>query len=449
MSPLRKAGGIGTVGSFLFLSVAGAAPPAQLSLDEALATAATRQPQLRAARAQARAAKERIRQAQTGYLPRVEVNGQYQRATANFVLSPSFANSHFARSLEVRNQLAPQDTVNYFLFGATASETVFDFGRTGSVVRQAEAFSEAQSAEAEASAEGVALSVRTAFFSALAARELVRLGEETVANQKKHVAQVRQFVEVGTRPKIDLSSAELVLANAELALVRARNGERNGRLQLATAMGVDGAAIANVVLAPAAIAPLPEENAPAARVLEEFVKARPEYRRALALVRREEAEKSGVRSAYLPGVVANGSFSGTKVGAFDAGFNWFVGLGLTWNLSGVVLANRQTNEIEARLESAAAGLDSTRLALLTDIDQQLLAVREAKERLGVADRTVATATERLQLAEVRYRAGTSNILELDDAQVAAANSKAQRVQAEVDLAIARARLGRALGRTNL
>ena len=445
--------GLGSVGcgTWLALTATGAASaqPRQLTLAETLATAAAHQPQIRAARAAEQAARARTSMAQTGYLPRVEAQAQYQRSTANFVLSPAFANSPFASSLNIQNKLGPADTVNYFLFGATASETLFDFGRTRAAVIGSEAAADAAAADTDNSAESVALAVRTAYFNTLAAHELVVLADETVANQRKHVAQAAQFVQVGTRPKIDLSSAELVLANAELGLVRARNGESTARLQLASAMGVEARTIANVALAPATIDPLPEEDLPGDRIGEDAVKNRPEYRRATAQMRAQEAEDGSIRSAYLPALVAVGNVSGTKVGEFGAGFNWYVGLGLNWNLSAAVLAGRQLAESNAQLESVAAARESLRLGIVTEVDQQLLAVREAKERLTVADRAIRTAAERRELAEVRYRAGASEILELDDAQVMEANIKAQRVQGQYDLAIARARLVRAMGRKKL
>ena len=56
------------------------------------------------------------------------------------------------------------------------------------------------------------------------------------------------------------------------------------------------------------------------------------------------------------------------------------------------------------------------------------------------------AREQLRLAEGRYRAGAGSIIELGDAQVTLSNAAAQRVQAEYNLAAARAALLRALGR---
>jgi outer membrane protein len=72
-------------------------------------------------------------------------------------------------------------------------------------------------------------------------------------------------------------------------------------------------------------------------------------------------------------------------------------------------------------------------------------VEEARLRLQVAQRAVETAAERLRFAEGRYRAGTSDIIELDDAQVGMTNAQAQLVQARYDQATAQARLIRAVG----
>ncbi|HET6438852.1 MAG TPA: TolC family protein, partial [Anaeromyxobacter sp.] len=58
------------------------------------------------------------------------------------------------------------------------------------------------------------------------------------------------------------------------------------------------------------------------------------------------------------------------------------------------------------------------------------------------------AREQLRLAEGRYQAGAGSIIELGDAQIAASTAAAQRVQAEYNLAAARASLVRSLGRSS-
>jgi outer membrane protein len=81
-----------------------------------------------------------------------------------------------------------------------------------------------------------------------------------------------------------------------------------------------------------------------------------------------------------------------------------------------------------------------------EVDQARLAVRAAKAAIVASDEAVQNARERLKLAEGRYQTGVGNAIELGDAQLAMTSTQAQKVQAEYNLASARAALLKALGR---
>jgi outer membrane protein len=268
-------------------------------------------------------------------------------------------------------------------------------------------------------------------------------------NQNKHVTQIREFVSAGTRPKIDLRSAELNLANAELALVRAKNGVELAKVALNAAMGVEGPIDYDV--ADPAEQQLPEESRPVTDLLPEALHQRPEMVRADAELRAQVASRRVAKSAYYPAFQAFGNVNGSKVddtknGDLDWIYNWYVGAGLSWNLYSGSLTTKQVEETEAAEAQVAAQREQTRQSIRSDLEQQLISVSEAKERIRVSDRAVTTADERLKLAEGRYQAGAGDVIELDDAQIAQFNARAARVSAQYDLATARARLLRALGR---
>src|SRR5262249_20597577 len=230
-------------------------------------------------------------------------------------------------------------------------------------------------ADLETADDQTALSVRVAFFGVLAAKELVRVGEETVKNQGKHVTQVREFVSAGTRPKIDLRSAELNLANAELALVRAKNGLDLARVGLNQAMGVEQSIDYDVAVPETA--PLVEEAQPVDGLLSEALRARPEVVKIDAQLRSQEGARTVARAGFFPALVALGNLSGTKgtdsrSGDFDLGVNWFVGLGLTWNLYAGSLTLHQIAEPYANAAGLTAQRDALRQSIRADLQQQLL-----------------------------------------------------------------------------
>jgi outer membrane protein len=434
--------------------VLGAAPSRIITLEEALATARKNQPQLRAAQASIRASEARVGQAEAAFYPRLDATAQYQRTTANFVMTPTFAKSPLA--IGVAGQPPPFSpstsfhTVDYYLFGATAQVTLYDFGRTGGGFDAAKSAEHASRAELGTQEQTIALNVRTSYFNVLASKELVYIGDQTVKNQSKHVNQIQQFVEAGTRPKIDLTSAELNLANAELTLVRAQNSLSLSKVFLNNAMGIEGPIDYDVDV-PAAGATTSESESIDALV-EESVAARPEIKRIDSQLEQLHAQRAIARAAYFPSFFAATNLSGATVDllpsrstVFPLGTNWYLGVGFNWSLFAGFQTREQLAEVEANVETLMAQRDSLRQAIRSDLEQQLLSVEEGKRRLEVAERAVRTAEERLRLAEGRYQAGTSDVLELDDAQITDANAKAQRVQAQYDLAIARARLSRAVG----
>ena len=71
------------------------------------------------------------------------------------------------------------------------------------------------------------------------------------------------------------------------------------------------------------------------------------------------------------------------------------------------------------------------LTVRVQVEQALLDVQAAKVGIDAARDSVTNAHERLRLAEGRYEAGVGSIIELDDAQLAAANAGAQLVQADI------------------
>ena len=434
--------------ALLALAVALAGAPAMagghvLSLEDALRTARAQQPQMQAARAQTRAAAARVGEARAGYLPRVDAQAQYQRATANFLLSPMMVHTPLTKGYHANNQLGPGDTVNYYVFGVTATQLIYDFGRVPALIAQSEAGVDASEADARAASQTIALNVRVAYYGALATQQLVQVGEEAVRNQQEHVGQIRRFVDGGQRTRFDLSSVELNLANAELALVRARNALALAKVRLVTATGADGPADFEIVEPASQDSSL--DGAPAETLERTALQRRPELAKVDAQLRAQRSAGRAARAGYLPTLTAIGNVAGAKVEGFDAGYDWYVGVGLGWNLFGGMLTTRQSEEADANVDVAAAQRESLRQAIRAEIQEQLLAIADAQQRQAVADRAVSTATERLHQAEDRLQTGAGDALDLDDAQVSLSNAKAQSVQARYDLAIARARLRRAVG----
>jgi outer membrane protein len=127
-------------------------------------------------------------------------------------------------------------------------------------------------------------------------------------------------------------------------------------------------------------------------------------------------------------------------------WNWNAGVSLVWPLFQGGAVSARIDEASAALVALRADLERAHQQVRLEVEQARLAVRAAKAVITAGDEAIASAREQLRLAEGRYQAGVGSGLELSDAQLAAQNASAQRVQAEYNLATARAGMLRALGR---
>lgn len=405
------------------------ASPRVLSLDDAVRLASQNQPQLRQARAGTEAAQARADEARAPLLPQLTGSAAYKRGTANL---PGFPES--------------SSSVNQWAFGATLSQLVWDFGQTTGRHEAARESAAAQQATERATQLQVLYSVRSAFFTARAARDLVGVARETLQNQEAHLRQVQGFVEVGRSPEIDLAQVRTDRANAEVQLIQAQNGYETAKAQLNQAMGIEGPT--DYEVADDTLPVVEGEDAPIDVLLAEALPRRPDVVSLQAQVRAQEATLRSVQGGYWPslGLAAGASDVGPEVNGPGMTWNWSAGATLTWNLFQGGLTSAQAREARASLTGLEAQLDAVKQQVRFDLEQARLPVRAAKAALSAAAEALFNARERLRLAEGRYQTGAGSIIELGDAQVALTSAAAQKVQADYALSAARALLLRALGR---
>jgi outer membrane protein len=419
----------------LLLAAGATAAGPVLTLEEAVTLARQGQPALRQARAATSAAEARRGEALSGFMPRLDANLAYQRFTSNVPGTATGA-----------SRPDSWESTGRWTTGATASMVVWDFGTTLGRYRSASALATSQQASERATSAQVLLNVRTAFFAARARKDLVTVAEETLANQEAHLHQVEGFVSVGTRPEIDLAQARTDRANAEVTRIGAVANYQTARAQLNQAMGLE--ATTDFEVADDQLPAVQGEDASIEALVAEGLEARPEVAALQAQLVAQEAAVTAARGGWFPslGVSAGlNEFRGQLTGD-TLTWNWNAAATLNWNLFQGGLTRSQVREAEAGVESVKAQLASLRLQVRLELEQARFAVSSARARLVATGEALASARERLRLADGRYQAGSGSALEQSDAQLQVTLSSAQRVGAQYELSTARAQLLEALGR---
>jgi outer membrane protein len=451
----------------------GALPPSPdissrrvVTLEEAQRAAVQNQPQIHQARAATAASVGLMWQARSGYLPQVVGTAVLEHTNSESSASSTSSGTGTTGTgtmgmgttgTGTTGTTAATSTTtvpyhNLFSGGVAATQLIYDFGQTSEKWRAANRNTESLEATEKATINQVLLTVRSAFFTARADKALVKVAEETLGNELKHLAQVAGQVGVGVNAEIDLATERTTVANDRLALIQAQNNYDVARVQLNVAMGV-GSNIEYEV-ADEGFPTVDGEDQPTDQLVAQAMKARPEL---LSLEKEREYSKLTVRSlegGYGPTLSAIGGLSVADAWDLPASLGGstgfvptaYVGLSLVWPIFQGGLTVGQVKTAEGNLGVTEAQLEQERLQVRLDVEQARLAVRTYKVAINTADELVTNARYQLRLAEKRYAAGVGNIIELGDAQVAVTSASTQRVQADYNLATARAQLATALGR---
>jgi outer membrane protein len=407
------------------LALALAAAP--LTMDDAVREALARRPALRAARGGAAAAEASAREARGALLPQVGLDARYGWRRDG----PEGG----GRSVSADSASA----------SVSADALLFDFGRTPSRVRAARASAEAARHDAETSARDVVLEVRVAYLGVLAAEALEKVAGETLANQERHLAQTEAMVAAGSRAAIDLARLRTQVASARAALVRAGNDVRVARTRLDVATGAPGRGAYDVV--DPALPALAAEAQPTDALFVQAVAARPELASLRASVEARSATLAAERRSLWPTLRGGLSAGGAATDpALAPAWATTAGLTLSWTLFDGLSSRAAGDAAAAQLDVSRARLDDEGQRVWEELDGAASDVASARAQLPAAEEGLGAARELLGLADARYREGVGSSLELADAELELASAAAQRVRVGYDLASARARLVRALGR---
>lgn len=413
------------------------APSDPLTLDQAITFALRSHPSIVAARGTSRVQEARLGQVRADLFPQVDLTAAYRRATANFAPS-SQAGSSLNR---IATGGTTNETFNNYSAGLSIQQRIFDFGQTGAALEAAREGLKARRFDEEATVENVVVNVKVAYFGLLGERHLVRVNEETVRQFEQHLLRAEGFFKIGTRPKFDVTKAEVDLTNAQLNLIRAKNAAEVARVTLANAIGLPDRPIGELEeLLDFRKVEITEEEA-----LGEALQRRPEILSLMASRRAGEASVRQAARSFFPVLsgIADYTYRGQE---FPLIWNWDVGLNLTFPLFSGYLLKSQLAEARANLTTIEANQESLRQGILLEVRQSYLNLQEAGERVRLSALVVRQAEENLALANGRFQAGIGNSVERTDAQVLLTNARTQQIQALYDYKVDEAHLEKAMGR---
>lgn len=283
-----------------------------------------------------------------------------------------------------------------------------------------------------------------AYYNTLAAREFIRISEESVATVQSQLAAMRAKFKAGGALKSDLLSLEVRLARAKEDVLLSENRLKMSNAALANILGVNPNREIKLKTSSNEKTPIPETYVDG---LKRGLENRPEILKSRERVRQTRIAVDAAKTGYLPKVDMRARYyMDDESMAYETDRdNWMVWLTMNWDVFTGFSTRASESKATAAMREILAADRKTVLALNLDIKNAYLKLDEARARLEVAQSSVAMARESLELVRKQYEGGAATITRYLEAELDRNRSEMRRTAAFYDTEKAHANVARAIG----
>jgi outer membrane protein len=313
--------------------------------------------------------------------------------------------------------------------GLTVSQLITDFGRTHNLVLSAQSNAKAQLENEHATELDIKLTVDQAFYQALTAQAVLHVAEQTVAQRQATGAQVGALTRQKIKSDLDLSFANVQLAQANLLLVDAKNNEQTAMAALNDVLGSESNQPYTLVdETDGNPPPAPQDAEP---LVQAAMGARPDLAALNDQFTAARQYSTAERDLRLPTVSALAAVGGAPVRADQIQSSWYGAAGANINIPifNGFLFNAREKEAKLNAQADEEKVRNLRDHIARDVRTAVLNAQAAFQRIGVTQEMLNQANLSLDLAQARYKIGLSSIVELTQAQLAQTQAEIENTSA--------------------
>ena len=404
--------------------------PQSLTLKEAREIALRNHPKISEAELLALASKQSVVEARSGFLPNVMFN-----ATA-------------VDALESNTRLAAGGLNNPSVYdreadGLTVSQLLTDFGRTAHLVNSSRSYSRAQEENTEATREEILLQVDVAFFTALKAQSILAVAQQTLETRQLMLDQVTALATNKLRSDLDLSFAKVAYEEGNLLVAKAQNDLEEAFAELTTVLGDREKRVYRLIEQSTPVKPPVDTSG----LVDMALSNRPDLARLRleheASVQYARAQKE-LRYPVISAIGSGGLIPVRDTSHFEDRYA-AVGVNLSLPLFDGGLNAAKHSEAELQSEAAGEKLRDAENTAIHDVRAAGLNVNYAWERMDLTKKLFENASHAYDLAEARYKLGSSSIVEFSQAQLSKTEAEIANTSAKYEYAIQRAMLNFEIG----
>ena len=412
----------------------------QLSMKRAVEIALTPEgsPRVALAMESVKQAQEQIRTAKSAFLPAIDATIQEQSETVNLktfgINFPSVPGFAFA----IPSFVGP---FSVFDARASAEQSVFNFSDIRKY-KAAKIAANATNADLETTRNQVSDQVARAYVATLRADAALETARADVELSNALLRLAQQEKDAGTGTGIEITRAQVQLANDQQRLIVADNDRRRAGLQLLRAMGLDLDVEAQLVdkLSYAEVNVATLETS-----LDQAHKERAELK---AQQQREQVARlnyGSVTAERLPTAAVFGNYGDIGLAPDTSRATRDVGVQVKIPIFDGFRRESRIAESASQLRQEKTRTRDLEQQIELDVRLALDSLRSAKAQVQVAGDGLALAQNEVAQAQRRYQAGVTNSIEVTDAQTRLDRARDNQIAALYNYNLARIDLATATG----
>ncbi|NOR55248.1 MAG: hypothetical protein GQ531_03485 [Sulfurovum sp.] len=407
-----------------------------LKIDDLVTLSLQHSPDIDSRRLDFKGAQERTKFAEGYYLPRLDLDAGAGRQHAAFQGQDAISSDILTGSLG-------------------ASQLLYDFGKTAGNVGNAYQNSLAYEAQLQQSISDKILSVKTLYYDILKSKSIIDVQVKNVRLQKQQLHRAKKYLKSGIKTIIDVSDAQVQVAQAELDLKNAHYDLELKRASLEEALGYVPYAgnyrvYSKKLQMQNVSRQLPRIHT-SLHALElyaykhRYVLAASEY-----TTRGAEQNVEASQGDYYPSLSLNGSVTKQKVDsgvlAFSPEEQGQITVNMSWNLFSGHQTDATVQEAKIAVLKAASQTQSATLSVKKEVIASHIGLRQGLDNVILTETISSASFKKFTQAQKRYENELSDYVELQDAQQGYIQSLSDLVNAYYDYFIAMADLDHAIGK---
>ncbi|ACI20969.1 MULTISPECIES: TolC family protein [Thermodesulfovibrio] len=404
---------------FSFLNPLYAQELKTLSLQECIDIALKKNPDILASKSTVEKSFFKIGEARSGYFPEIDLSLGYQRTYQESKTGEEYSKQYSGQ--------------------INLTQTLFDFGKTSKQVQvQEELYKSTQWQDKDTLLQTI-YNVKEAYFSALKAKKQKETALEVIRQSKRHLDLAKGFYEVGLKPKIEVTKAEVELSNATLNLITAEKQLSQALLNLKVAMGAVDMQDFDIRQEEYAVRKLDEKE-----LLDIAIERNPQLQAIKFNKQASISTEELVKKEYMPKFTGSASY-GYLNEDFPLDKKWTLFLQMSLPLFSGWSTTYKLKQAKADTTYYSYKEDSIRQQITSQIKNLFVQLKEASQKIETLKIALKQAKENLDLAMGRYEVGIGSSIEVVDAIVLYEQTNTQYWQAIYDYNVTYAQIQKTVG----